>query len=180
MEGNPWDQQNTLSGDVHQPVVVGAFDAGNTIMIQQVSKAAKIIGIICMILGLFSFLGLATPFTDAYDLEGNLIVYSTTLQILMVLSALVSALTFTIGGYWMMNYEKRGVQLILIGIAVGFFLSVAQYMNGGDGGLVDFLGDGLGYGILIGTSAICNGICGLIVAIPLLQANGGLEEPSLF
>ena len=28
--------------------------------------------------------------------------------------------------------------------------------------------------------AVCSGICGLIVAIPLMSANGGLDESSLF
>ena len=35
-------------------------------------------------------------------------------------------------------------------------------------------------GIMVAVSAVCYGICGLIIAIPLMSANGGLDESSLF
>jgi biopolymer transport protein ExbB/TolQ len=35
-------------------------------------------------------------------------------------------------------------------------------------------------GIAIGISAVCSAVCGLIVAIPLMISNNGLDDSKLF
>ena len=94
----------------------------------------------------------------------------------------------------MTNYQRRGVQLVLITVLVGFIVASASTLvlddimqeeldNGSmtqedydaTQGFMAVLG-----GIVIAVSAVCYGICGLIVAIPLMSANGGLDESSLF
>ena len=39
---------------------------------------------------------------------------------------------------------------------------------------------GFGQAIGIGMSVVCNGICGLIVAIPLMVSGSGMDDSKLF
>ena len=62
-------------------------------------------------------------------------------------------------------------------VGVGFVLSIAQQLLIPEG-----LSDpsGMGQAIGIGFSAVCNGICGVIVAIPLMVSGSGMDNSKLF
>ena len=61
-------------------------------------------------------------------------------------------------------------------IGIGFILSIAQQLI-----IPEELSDPSGFGqaIGIGFSAVCNGICGLIVAIPLMVSGSGMDNSKL-
>ena len=61
-------------------------------------------------------------------------------------------------------------------IGAQFVLGLASFAAGTpDGGLGSMFGDGAAFGIWAGVSAFCSGICALIVAIPLMVSNNGLQ-----
>jgi hypothetical protein len=75
----------------------------------------------------------------------------------------------------MTNYEKKGIWLIFASFAVNWVGGIAEVYLGSD-----VMGLGAeGSAILAGATGFvgifCYAICGLIVAIPLLMANGGME-----
>jgi len=54
-------------------------------------------------------------------------------------------------------------------------------VGGNDGGIGTLLDDGAALGVTAVLTGVCSGICGLIVAIPLLSGgNHGLDDSKLF
>ena len=199
MQPDPWGGQQpdhkqpeaVMMGNVsQQPSVLGQAGgmAGQVIMVQQPSSASKVVGVLVIILGC---LGVMSGIGEIFNaLSYSSMVIALVLAILNIANSAASVL----GGYWMTNYERRGVQLVLITVLVGFITASASTLVLGDmmqeeldagnvsqeewdasQGLMSILG-----GVVIAVSAVCYGICGLIVAIPLMSANGGLDESSLF
>ena len=199
MQPDPWGGQQpdhkqpeaVMMGNVsQQPSVLGQAGgmAGQVIMVQQPSSAAKVVGVLVIILGC---LGVMSGIGEIFNaLSYSSMVIALVIAILNIANSAASVL----GGYWMTNYERRGVQLVLITVLVGFITASASTLVLGDmmqeeldagnvsqeewdasQGLMSILG-----GVVIAVSAVCYGICGLIVAIPLMSANGGLDESSLF
>jgi MFS family permease len=162
---------------------------GQVIMVQQPSGAAKVIGILVIISGCFGVM------SGLMDIVGSLSYSSVVIPLIIAILGLAGSAASVLGGYWMTNYERRGVQLVLITVLVGFIAASASSFIVGDimqeeidnGNMTQedydatqgFGGAILG-GIMIAVSAVCYGICGLIVAIPLMSANGGLDDSSLF
>ena len=96
-------------------------------------------------------------------------------------SSMVSAVTAILGGYWLINYQRRGVQLIILGILMSSALAFLTFFLGEDGGFGELLGDeSTAFGILSVTQAIVTVVCGLIAAIPILTSSVGLDRSSLF
>ena len=101
---------------------------------------------------------------------------------------------FIAGGIMMTNYQKRGVHLSLVMVAISAVIGIAAIMMMPD--IIDDLVEEEGLtaeerdeveaysGAIMGLGAIfvviCNGICGLIIAIPLMISNNGLDNSSLF
>ena len=101
---------------------------------------------------------------------------------------------FIVGGAMMTNYQMRGVQISLAMIVVSTIVGLAMFALMPD--LLDDLADeedltseereeldeygGLVMGVGAIFTVICNGICGLIIAIPLMISNNGLDKSSLF
>ncbi len=153
----------------------------NVVIIQQESSASQIVGILVMIYGAIGVLGaalgvfgsslVASEIDDAVFDE-----YATQLIIFSALSGILSIATI-ISGVWINNKQTRGVHLAWVAIGVGFVLSVAQQLL-----IPEELSDpsGMGQAIGIGFSAVCNGICGLIVAIPLMVSGSGMDDSKLF
>ena len=93
----------------------------------------------------------------------------------------------------MTNYQKRGVHLSLVMVAISAVIGIAAIMMMPD--IIDDLVEEEGLtdeeredveaysGAIMGLGAIfvviCNGICGLIIAIPLMISNNGLDNSSL-
>jgi hypothetical protein len=200
MQPNPWDGQQpdhkqpeaVMMGNVSAvPSVLGhpGMVPGQVIMVQQPSGAAKVIGILVIISGCLGVM------SGLMEIVGSLSYSSIAIPLILAILGLAGSAASVLGGYWMTNYERRGVQLVLITVLLGFITASASTFILGDllqeeldnGNMTQedydatqgFGGAILG-GIMIAVSAVCYGICGLIVAIPLMSANGGLDESSLF
>ena len=163
------------------PMIQGSQMPGQVIMIQQPSSSSKVIGILLMILAGFSLIGIPLGFLPQADpMTGETIEIPLMVTVLNSISGLVSAVGFGLGGYWMTSYQRRGVQLALITVAVSFVFTLVATVFGGDGGLGSVFGDGAAFAIIAGFGAVCNGACALIIAIPLMISNSGLDDSSLF
>jgi len=124
-------------------------------------------------------LGVLSPLEPLLAGEGG----ASALRIPMInaVSSMVSAVTAILGGYWLINYQRRGVQLIILGILMSSALAFLTFFLGEDGGLGELLGDeSAAFGILSVTQAIVTVVCGLIAAIPILTSSVGLDRSSLF
>ena len=161
---------------VHQTVFV---QDGPVIPVQK-SVAAKVIGWIAIVLGCLGILSAPLGFVDfgdfgAMDIDGNPVTYSMSYKVVTTLTALVSGGLAAVGGYKMTNYEKKGIWLIFASFAVNWVGGIAEvYLS------PDVMGLGQeGMSLVAGAAGFvgifCYAICGLIVAIPLLMANGGME-----
>tara|TARA_B100000925_G_scaffold166852_1_gene125604 strand:- start:56 stop:625 length:570 start_codon:yes stop_codon:yes gene_type:complete len=188
MQPNPWDdltaetsnQQILIDG---QPTQISTGFGNQVIMLQPPSSAAKVIGILLILWGvlnsillLLSMLG----WTDATIREEQGI--DTFAIAINIISGIISIATFIVGGIWMMNYKKKGVYLVLLGILIGFLFSIVLSLTGStDAAAQDAgLNENAVSAIAVGISAVCNAVCALIVAIPLMVSNNGLDDSKLF
>ena len=87
-----------------------------------------------------------------------------------------------VGGYWLMNYQRRGVHLIFLGILVSSALAMGNIFLGEVGeidvafGISTFAAQQLAATL----QAISTVICGLIAVLPVLTSSVGLDRSSLF
>lgn len=203
MQPDPWAGQQpdhkqpeaVMMGNVsEQPSVLGQAGGmaggmpGQVIMVQQPSGAAKVIGILVIISGCLGVIDGLSQIVMAIGYSSMMI------PLVLALISISMSAASVLGGYWMTNYERRGVQLVLITVLVGFIIASASTLVLDDimqeeldnsnitqeeydaaQGVMSFIG-----AAVIAVSAVCYGICGLIVAIPLMSANGGLDDSSLF
>jgi len=178
MEEEP--NSGTLEGTT-EPTVVDAgrvfVDTGQNFPVQK-NAAAKVIGILVMIYYVvgtgLSFLGLvALSFLDEEMIAAGAEPLPATLLFALVIIGLIPAIIGCIGGWKMYNYEKMGIWLVLGSLGIGWILSIvngaltSDYGGTGDAG-IDAAFNGI-FGIF------CMAICGVIVAIPLMLADGGME-----
>ena len=199
MQPDPWGGQQpdhkqpeaVMMGNVsEQPSVLGQQMGmpGQVIMVQQPSSAAKVIGILAIILGCLGVIDGLSQIVMAIGYS------SMAIPLVLAIVSIAASSGSVLGGYWMTNYQRRGVQLVLITVLVGFIVASASTLvlddimleeldNGSmtqedydaSQGVLAFIGTAF-----IAAVAVCYGICGLIVAIPLMSANGGLDDSSLF
>jgi len=175
----------TVSGEAQTIVMNPYATGGQVIMVGQPSSAPGFIGVVCIILGAFSVLGIGLAFLDGVDPEtGEEIVVSMKMKIFNAFSSAVAAVTLIIGGIWLKARQRRGVHMLWISIVLSFVLSIIGFFIGGDSFLADASGNRLSsnqaLGIGIAFEAFCNGICFAIVSIPLMVSNSGLDDSSLF
>ncbi|HJN69994.1 MAG TPA: hypothetical protein QF525_00985 [Candidatus Thalassarchaeaceae archaeon] len=143
----------------------------------QKNVAAVVIGWIILVLSAIGLL--MTPFTifsdfGATDFDGNPISYPTSYFVVAILTGLVASVLGIIGGWKMTKYEKQGIWIIFGSFAVNWVGGmVSQFIAGDAMGSAEL---GAGLGIMSGVCGIfCYAICGLIVAIPLMLSDGGME-----
>ena len=151
------------------------------IMLQQPSSAPKVIGIFVIIYGALNALGgIIGVFGGAllesqFDTGG-----SGTMMIAFSMLSTLIGVGFVFSGAQINQRKKSGVQLSWILILVTLILGLAQIALMP----VDFTGTGVNesfyYGSQIGGQVICNGICGLLVAIPLMVNNSMMDDSSLW
>jgi hypothetical protein len=151
------------------------------IMLQQPSSAPKVIGIFVIIYGALNALGgIIGVFGGAllesqFDTGG-----SGTMMIAFSMLSTLIGVGFVLSGAQINQRKKSGVQLSWILILVTLVLGLAQIALMP----VDFAGTGVNesfyYGSQIGGQVICNGICGLLVAIPLMVNNSMMDDSSLW
>ena len=177
------EEQNsgTLEGTT-EPTVVDAgrvfVNTGQNFPVQK-NAAAKVIGILVIlyyvVLTGFNFLGLvALSFLDdAIAADPSIEPLPMTLFLVISIIGLIPTMIGCIGGWKMYNYEKMGIWLVLGSLVIGWILSIvngaltSDYGGTGDAGL-----DAAFNGVC---GIICMAICGVIVAIPLMLADGGME-----
>ncbi len=192
MQPDPWNDgnystpQTVLISDGQQFPQGQQYLAGDPqamrypILLQPPSSTPKVIGILFIIYGLISGLGVLSPLEPLLAGEGG----ASALRIPMInaVSSMVSAVTAILGGYWLINYQRRGVQLIILGILMSSALAFLTFFLGEDGGLSEGLriDESAAFGILSVTQAIVTVVCGLIAAIPILTSSVGLDRSSLF
>lgn len=188
MQPSPWDDLQT-EGSAPQVMINGQTAQISTgfnnqvILLQPPSSAAKVIGILLIIWGAFNVIAIllnvvAWSSSEIREEQGL-----TSVNIMLSsVSFIISVATAILGGIWMMNYQRKGVYLVLIGIIVGFLFSVALSLNGhNDAAAANAdINEDVFSGISIGLGAVCSAVCGLIVAIPLMIANNGLDDSKLF
>ena len=177
----PMNQGTMLTGTTQMPT-------GQLIYLQPPSSAAKVVGILVVIYGvLFGVIG------SVLNLFGNLQLGNSMLIVFDVITFLIGVAT-VVGGVMLINYQRRGVMLLLLVIGLSAAVGVGQLtmvddiydqmLDEGDltreeydalqevGGIVQ----GVGMVMVV----FCNAICGLMVAIPLMVSNNGLDESKLF
>ena len=158
----------------------------NVIIIQQPSSGPKIIGIFIIIFGAITILGEVASLGDTISFGGLFLVFS-------AVNVIVGG-GYIAGGYMIQAYQKRGVHLSLLMLVVSTIVGVLMLTM--MPGLIDDLAEDEGLsddereqleansGLIAGVGAIfiviCNGICGLIIAIPLMISNNGLDDSKLF
>ena len=197
---------SVISGDIHQPgdvhhhhypnqSIMGAPESiiidpytglpENVIIIQQPSSSAKVVGILVIIWGVLNLGGEAYSLGDTLAIGGLFVGFS-------AINVLISG-GYIAGGVMMTSYRKKGVQICLLMVVISAIMSMVSFaflpdiLDSAieDGDLTDDEAEALeGYsgalvGVGIAVSVICNGICGLIVAIPLMVSNNGLDDSSL-
>ena len=173
------EEQNsgTLEGTT-EPTVVDAgrvfVNTGPNYPVQK-NGAAKVIGILTIIFGVLAILGGLFSLTDwgLTDLNGLPITTPIEYKISRLLFSLAVGSMMIVGGYKMTNYEKMGIWIIFTALAVnyvgGFISNVLLGDAQGEGmGLVNAFCGGIG-------GIFCMAICGSIIAIPLMLADGGME-----
>lgn len=158
----------------------------NVIIIQQPSSGPKIIGILIIIFGAITILGEVASLGESISYGGLFLVFS-------AVNVIVGG-GYIAGGYMIQAYQKRGVHLSLLMLVISTIIGVLMLTMMPD--LVDDIAEDEGLsddereqleantGLLAGVGAIfivlCNGICGLIIAIPLMISNNGLDDSKLF
>ena len=187
-------QDSVISGDVHhhhyaaqsgivqpQQVMIDPNTGlpTNVLIIQQPSSAPSVIGILVIIYGaisvLVSLLGLVgSSLLASVDIDDELLTrYATQLMIYSLLSLGLS-IGIIVSGVWINQRKTKGIHLGLLIIVATFIISVLRQFT-----LPPELVQSFGTAIDLGISLVCNGICGLIVAIPLMITDNGMDDSSL-
>ena len=177
----PMNQGTMLTGTTEMPT-------GQLIYLQPPSGAAKVIGILVIVYGvLLGVLG------NAFNLVGSLSMGNALLIGFDVANIGLGVAT-VVGGVMLMNYQRRGVMVLLLAIVLSAGVGMGQLT------MVDEVYDqmledqditqeeydalqdvgGIVQGVGMVMVLFCNAICGLIVAIPLMMSNNGLDDSKLF
>jgi hypothetical protein len=166
----PMNQATMLTGTTQMPT-------GQLIYLQPPSSAAKVMGILLILWGALQGLGLLNLFVDPVDpLTGEVLDYPAAAKVMDGLSTVAGLVGFIAAGIFLTRYEKRGVFVAMGVIGAQFVLGMASFAAGTpDGGLGSMFGNDAAFAIWAGVSAFCSGICALIVAIPLMVGNNGLQ-----
>ena len=177
MEEEP--NSGTLEGTT-EPTVVDAgrvfVNTGPDFPVQK-NQAAKVIGILVIIYYVlitgFTFLGLLS--FSLFEAMGTTTYERMPVTILAVtlILTLIPAIIGCIGGWKMYNYEKMGIWLVIGSLVIGWIVNIvngaltSDWAGSGDAGF-----DAAFNGVC---GIFCVAICGVIVAIPLMLADGGME-----
>ena len=157
------------------------------ILLQQPSSAPKVIGIFVIIYGAINALfGLIGALGGALlaEAESELFGTSSDVSLQVILFALLSVgfgIGFIITGVQINNRKKIGVQLSWILIVLSLVLGLLQTMLATPEEIAATgLNNDAFYGFQIGGTIVCNAICGLLVAIPLMVNNSMMDDSSLW
>ena len=163
---------------------------GQMIFLGPPSSAPKVVGILCVLWGVF--IGIGASGLNLLDVVGNQT--SQPLLFAVYFGGLAVGIATVAGGVMLVSYQRRGVQLLFGAILVGSVLSgleltmmdeiYDQMLDDGDLTQEEYdvisASSGLVAGIGMFFVALCGGMCALIAAIPLMVSNNGLDKSSLF
>ena len=169
---SPMNAGVMLSGTTEMPTGVPSY-----INLAPPSSAAKVMGVLLIIWGLLQGLGLLGLIGEPIDpVTGETIEYPMAAKAVDGLSSVAGLVGFIAAGIMLRNYEKRGVWVGLSVIGAQFVLGLVSFQLGTpDGGLSTLMGDTGAFAAWAGISAFCSGFCALLVAIPMMVSNNGLE-----
>lgn len=176
----PMNSGTMLAGTPEMPT-------GQLIYLQPPSSAPKVIGILAIIYSVVFVL------LDLDGLLSSLSMSNSTLITFGVVN-LGAHLATLVGGVMLVKYQRKGVMLLLVAIALSTAVGVGQLtmteeiydqmladedITQEDYDLImenNRLFQGIGTVMVV----LCGGMCGLIVAIPLMVSNNGLDDSKLF
>lgn len=174
------DGNQVISGSVGNPQM------GGVMYLQPPSAAAKVMGIFIIIWAAINLLGIFSIFLpDQIDpITGEVIKTSTALMAVNLLNILLTSAGLGLGGYWMINYQRKGMHMALLTVLLSTILAmVAIPLGSAETANSTFALLGVGEGgtsaIFAGITLFCQGICALIVAIPLMVSNNGFDDSKL-
>ena len=134
------------------------------IIVQNKSGGPKVFGIVAVIFGL---LGILSSVQMIMAVEGEL------LAVLIFGLGAVSWAVFCWAGILLFQYQKKGVWVGFIAVAIGALSTALPWI------LLEAALDGDGGGIFAGLGAILGGLqavcCGMVVALPLLMNGADLD-----
>ena len=167
---------------------------GQMIVVSKESSTPKVVGIITIIYGslsLLTFLIQTAVFSAVPSVrEGATQAgFGSTGYWVSMLGSAAGLVMLIIGGYWISERQRRGVQLSMIAIGITVVTAIAGAALGFDGGIADQLEDSgmvsesdamtISTGVNISMNIICNACCGLFVAWPLMITDAGMDRSSL-
>lgn len=145
------------------------------------SQAAVVLGWLAVAYGVYSAIGGLVaaavlgldPGGEASETTANL----AALAIISGLGSLIVAAAMITGGWLMTQYQRFGVHLVWVALVLDVIVDAIAF---------SFLGDALALDsgiesttlstlVIVGATAMQNAVCGVIIAIPLFSADGGLQ-----
>lgn len=164
---------NQLVGQVSAQPMMGGMP-GNVIIVQQPSAAPKVIGIFTIIYGIFGILGSLILVLSASlfgDEVSELIDFDSSMLMAMSVIGFLLGGAWIVAGVWMNGRQRRGVHLALLLVILEFIVDIVfSYLDSSQV---------TSPAINIGAAVVGTGICGVIIAIPLMVSNSGLDDSSL-
>ena len=164
---------NQLVGQVSAQPMMGGMP-GNVIIVQQPSAAPKVIGIFSIIYGIFGIIGslILVLSTSLFDAElSEMIDFDRDMLMAMSVIGFLVGGAWIVAGVWMNGRQRRGVHLALLLVLLEFIVDIVfSYLDSSQT---------TSTAINIGAAVVGTGICGVIIAIPLMVSNSGLDDSSL-
>ena len=164
---------NQLVGQVSAQPMMGGMP-GNVIIVQQPSAAPKVIGIFSIIYGIFGILGslILVLSTSLFDAElSEMVDFDRDMLMAMSVIGFLVGGAWIVAGVWMNGRQRRGVHLALLLVLLEFIVDIVfSYLDSSQT---------TSTAINIGAAVVGTGICGVIIAIPLMVSNSGLDDSSL-
>jgi len=185
---------SVISGDVHnhnyaqtglQPGTI-MIDPNtgmpqNVIIMQQPSAAPKVVGILVIIWGsiltiasLIGFLGFTLITDKNSELYVEQVADNPSWIYLLTGISILCFIGQIVGGSFMIQKKKMGIYITWACLGVLFIGDIAIELIYPD--LSASQQGDFGTGINLGLSAVCSGICGLLVAIPLMISDSGMDN----
>jgi hypothetical protein len=188
------DEQVMISGDVQNPqfvqtgmqpqTVIIDPNTGmpqNVIIMQQPSSAPKVVGILVIIWGsiftvlsLIGLVGLALITDNDSEIYVKQVADNPTWIYLITGISILCFIGQIVGGSFMVQKKKMGIYIIWACLGVLFIGDIAMELIYPE--LAASQTGDLGTSLNLGFSAVCSGICGLLVAIPLMISDSGMDN----
>jgi hypothetical protein len=185
MQGQP-PQQHIIGEQIAPPTTAAPFGEPVYVM-GPPSEAAKVIGILIMVMGgFFVFWGLINAFAGGWvnnfftdlDPENAQFLTPTWVYVAQGIVAILAGGGYLYSGWLTQNFEKKGIHytwiVLAVSVIMGIILSAAipfPEIDGMDSGTLRL--------ITVGSAAvggICQaGFCGVLAAIPLFISNNGMR-----